>query len=42
MLGHKCAGKVKAHYIKVYSDSDEEDYEQEATEELRAVEEELL
>ena len=25
--GHRCAGKVKAHYIEVYSDSDEEDYE---------------
>ena len=40
--GHRCAGKAKAHYIEVYSDSDEEDYEQEAIEELRAVEEESL
>ena len=38
MPGHRCAGKAKAHYIEVYSDSDEDDYEQEATEELRAVE----
>ena len=38
--GHKCAGKVKAHYIEVYSDSDEDDNEQEATEELWAAEEE--
>ena len=37
---HRCAGKAKAHYIEVYSDSDEDDYEQEAIEELRAVEEE--
>ena len=39
--GHRCAGKAKAHYIEVYLDSDE-DYEQEATEELRAAEEESL
>ena len=38
--GHRCAGKAKAHYIEVYSDSDEDEYEQEATEELRAAEEE--
>ena len=38
--GHRCPGKAKAHYIEVYSDSDEDDYEQEATEELRAAEEE--
>ena len=25
--GHRCVGKAKAHYIEVYSDSDEEDYE---------------
>ena len=25
--GHRCAGKAKAHYIEVYSDSDEDDYE---------------
>ena len=42
MPGHRCAGKAKAHYIEVYSDSDEEDYEQGATEELRAAEEESL
>ena len=40
--GHRCAGKAKAHYIEVYSDSDGEDYEQEAIEELRAAEEESL
>ena len=40
VLGHRCAGNAKAHYIEVYSDSDEEDYEQEATEELRATKEE--
>ena len=38
--GHRCVGKVKAHYIEVYSNGDEEDYEKEATEELRAAEEE--
>ena len=40
--GHRCAGKAKAHYIEVYSDSDEEDHEQEGTEELRAAKEESL
>ena len=39
---HRCAGKAKAHYIEVYSDSDGEDYEQKATEELQAAEEESL
>ena len=42
VLGHKCIGKAKAHYIEVYSDSEGEDYEQETTEELRAAEEESL
>ena len=27
VLGHRCAGKAKDHYIEVYSDSDGEDYE---------------
>ena len=40
--GHRCTRKAKAHYIEVYSDSDGEDYEQEATKELRAAEEESL
>ena len=40
--GHRCAGKAKSHYIEVYSDSDGEDYEQEATKELQAAEEESL
>ena len=40
--GHRCAVKSKAHYIKVYLDSDGEEYEQEATEELWAAEEESL
>ena len=39
MTGHKCAGKAKAHYNEVYSDNDEDDYEQEAIEELRVAEE---
>ena len=30
---HRCAGKAKVHYIEVYSDSDEDDDEHEATEE---------
>ena len=38
--GHRCAGKAKAHYIEVYSDNDEDDYEQEATKELQVAEEE--
>ena len=42
MLGHRCVGKEKAHYIEVYLDSDREDHEKEATEELRADEEESL
>ena len=25
--GHRCSGKVKAHYIEVYFDSDEDDDE---------------
>ena len=25
--GHRCAGKAKAHYIEVYSDSDEDEYQ---------------
>ena len=40
--GHRCSGKAKAHYIEVYSDSEGEDYEQETSKELRAVEEESL
>ena len=40
MLGHRCVRKVKAHYIEVYSDSDEDDSEHEATEELWVDEEE--
>ena len=40
--GHRCAGKAKAHYIEVYSDSEGEEYEQETAEELVAVEEESL
>ena len=39
---HRCSGKAKSHYIEVYSNSEGEDYEQETTEELRAVEEESL
>ena len=31
--GHMCVGKARAHYIEVYSDSDEDDYDQEVTEE---------
>ena len=42
MLGHRCVGKVKAHYIEVYLDNDEGDYEQEAIKELWAAEEESL
>ena len=40
--GHRCIGKAKAHYIEVYSDSEdnEDDPEQGTTEELRATEEE--
>ena len=40
--GHRCAGKAKAHYIEVYSDSEGEEYEQETAEELMVVEEESL
>jgi hypothetical protein len=42
--GHRCAGKAKAHYIEVYSDSgdDEDDLEQVHEEELRAAGEEQL
>ena len=42
--GHLCAGKTKAHYIEVYSDSeeDEDELEQGTTEELRVAEEESL
>ena len=25
--GHRCVGKARVHYIEVYSDSDEDDYE---------------
>ena len=42
VLGHRCSGKAKAHYIEVYSDSEGEESEQETTKELRAVEEESL
>ena len=43
ILGHRCVGKAKAHYIEAYSDSeeDEDEPEQGATEELRAAEESL-
>ena len=41
VLGHRCSGKAKAHYIEVYSNSEGEDYKQETTEELRAAEESL-
>ena len=41
VLGHRCSGKAKSHYIEVYSDNEGEDYEQETTEELRAAEESL-
>ena len=27
VLGHRCSGKEKAHYIEVYSNSDEDDDE---------------
>ena len=40
--GHKCAGKEKAHYIEVYSDSEGDESKQETGKELRAVEEESL
>ena len=40
--GHKCAGKVKGHYIEVYSNSEEDEPEQETTKELRIEEDESL
>ena len=42
VLGHRCVGKAKAHYIEIYSYSEGEESEQETTEELMAVEEESL
>ena len=41
MLGHRCSGKGKAHYIEVYSDSgDEEDEQDQEQEGLHTAEEE--
>ena len=39
---HRCSGNSKAHYIKIYSESEGEESKHETTEELREVEEESL
>ena len=42
ILGHRCVGKAKAHYIEVYLDNEGDESEKETTEELMVVEEESL